>query len=318
MVQHDNVIRIEDSLMQEKIPMKNLIPLSLPRYPKISIITPCYNYGKYLEETIISVLQQGYPNLEYIIIDGGSTDNSIDIIKTYQNQLAYWISEKDNGLYDAIQKGFSKSTGEIMAWINADDLYHKNSFFTVAEIFSNFSCVNWLVGAYTFWDEYGRCIKVSQGQKFARYDFLSGNFKWVQQESCFWHRRLWEKAGSCVDITLRYAGDLDLWVRFSRHEQLYVTNALIGGFRLRSSNQLSVEHLPDYLEEAKWILKKEKLNKREKKIVIGYNIFRKIMKALSKIKIFNTNGIINTFRKLIFGPAKNLCFDRNTQKFELL
>jgi glycosyltransferase involved in cell wall biosynthesis len=286
-------------------------------YPKISIITPCYNSGKYLEETIISVLQQGYPNLEYIIIDGGSTDNSIDIINKYQNQLAYWISEKDNGIYDAVQKGFLKSTGEIMAWINADDLYHNRSFFIIAEIFSSFSCINWLVGASTHWDEYGRCINVSQSRKFTRYDFLIGDFKWLQQESCFWRRSLWEKAGSYVDAALRYAGDLDLWVRFFRSEQLYVTNALIGGFRIRSSNQLSLDHMPAYLEEARKILG-EGGAKTEKKILKKYSNFRKIIKFISKLRIFNTEGIINIYRKLKFGNVKDIHFNRYTQKFEIL
>jgi glycosyltransferase involved in cell wall biosynthesis len=103
--------------------------------PKISIITPNYNGGEYLEETIQSILTQNYPNLEYIIIDGGSTDNSVEIIKKYEDQLSFWVSEPDKGLYDAIQKGFDKSSGEIMAWLNSDDLYHKNAFFTVVEIF---------------------------------------------------------------------------------------------------------------------------------------------------------------------------------------
>jgi glycosyltransferase involved in cell wall biosynthesis len=109
-----------------------------------------------LEETILSVLDQNYPKLEYIIIDGASTDNSIEIIKKYENKLSYWVSEKDNGMYDAIQKGFEKSTGDIMAWINADDLYHRKSLFIVAELFQKFVEINWLVGASTQWDEYGR------------------------------------------------------------------------------------------------------------------------------------------------------------------
>jgi len=92
-------------------------------YPKISIITPSFNQGKYLEETIFSVLGQNYPNLEYIIIDGGSTDNSVDIIKKYENQLTYWISEPDNGQSHAINKGFMKATGGILAWLNSDDMY---------------------------------------------------------------------------------------------------------------------------------------------------------------------------------------------------
>ena len=139
----------------------------LKNYPKITIVTPNYNCEKYLEKTILSVINQNYPNLEYIIIDGGSNDSSIEIIKKYENYLTYWISEPDNGMYEAIQKGFDKSTGEIMAWINSDDMYHKNSFFTVADIFSNFKQVSWLTGANTNYDEFDRTVYVkhSYGHK---------------------------------------------------------------------------------------------------------------------------------------------------------
>ena len=101
------------------------------KYLKISIITPNYNGGKYLEATIKSIISQNYPNLEYIIIDGGSTDNSIDIIKKYEKHINYWTSEPDNGLYDALSKGLSISTGKIMGWLNSDDLLHPKSLFTI-------------------------------------------------------------------------------------------------------------------------------------------------------------------------------------------
>jgi glycosyltransferase involved in cell wall biosynthesis len=263
-------------------------------------------------------LEQNYPNLEYIIIDGGSTDDSVEIIKKYQNKLSYWVSEKDNGMYDAIQKGFEKSTGEVMAWINADDLYHRKSFFIIAELFSRFSCINWLVGASTHWDEFGRCVGIWQSRKFTKYDFLIGDFKWLQQESCFWRRSLWEKAGSCMNSKLRYAGDLDLWVRFFRFEQLYIIDALIGGFRMRSSNQLSLECMPQYLEEANNILNSETINIKDKKKIRQYKRFCLLMKFISKLKIFDVNKIMNKYKKNKFGYTKSLCFNRIIQQFELL
>src|SRR5690606_11897786 len=122
-------------------------------YQKISIVRPYFNRKTHLEEAIRSVLDQRYPNLEYIIIDGGSTDGSVDIIRKYETHLAYWVSEPDNGMYHAIQKGFQMSSGEIMGWLNSDDRLHTNSLFTLAEIFSQFSDVNWVQGIPTVIDE---------------------------------------------------------------------------------------------------------------------------------------------------------------------
>ena len=282
-------------------------------FPRISIVTPCFNSGKYLEETIQSVLEQDYPNLEYIIIDGGSTDNTLDIIGKYEDKLAYWVSEKDEGMYDAIEKGFKKATGEILAWINADDLYHRKAFFIIAEIFSKYQSVSWLVGATSFWDENGRGINVLISRKFTRFDFLMGDYQWLQQESCFFRRVLYEKAGSYLNTKLKYAGDFELWFRFFRYERLYVVNALIGGFRMRTANQLSLEHMPRYLEEVNTILKYEKLTKREKNKIRRYRIIYKIIFFLSNILI----GILNKYRKIEFGGTPNIRFNRIEQQFEI-
>src|SRR5450759_2806690 len=113
---------------------------------KISVITPSYNQGQFLEETILSVINQNYPNLEYFIIDGGSTDNSIEIIKKYEKHLTYWVSEKDNGQAHAINKGFKKATGDIVCWINSDDLLIQGAINTISNYFSRNPDVQFING----------------------------------------------------------------------------------------------------------------------------------------------------------------------------
>jgi len=109
----------------------------LNNYPKISIVTPSFNQGQYIEQTICSVLDQGYPNLEYFIIDGGSTDNTVEVIKKYESSLTYWVSEPDRGQSDAINKGLKYCTGDIFNWINSDDWYEPNIFFDIANVFNS-------------------------------------------------------------------------------------------------------------------------------------------------------------------------------------
>src|SRR6185295_16519519 len=113
---------------------------------KLSIITPSFNQAQFIEETILSVLDQNYENLEYIVIDGGSTDNSVDIIKKYESRIAYWISEKDQGQAHALNKGLARATGDIVAYLNSDDLYLPEAFARVIEYFNQHPQCQWLCG----------------------------------------------------------------------------------------------------------------------------------------------------------------------------
>jgi len=286
-------------------------------YPKISVVTPNFNQVNYLEETILSILNQGYPNLEYIIIDGGSTDGSVDIIKKYQKQLSYWVSEPDNGMYEAIQKGFDKSTGEIMAWINSDDMYYSKSFFTIGEIFSTLSDVNWLVGVSTLYDTIGRSLYAAPSRQFNKFDFYSYDYRWIQQESCFWRRSLWNKVDASLNTKLKYAGDLDLWLRFFRHETLYTIDALIGGYRIRGTNQLSYDHFDDYIEEANKQINEEIISDKDKIILKRYLILRRINRMISKFKFINIDKLLDYFKKSYFPPIRIIKYDFDNQKFNL-
>jgi glycosyltransferase involved in cell wall biosynthesis len=293
-------------------------------YPKISIVTLNFNGGAYLEQTIQSVLSQNYLNLEYIIIDGGSTDNSVTIIKKYESQLTYWVSEPDRGLYDAIQKGFNQSTGEIMAWINSDDLYHPKAFLIVAEIFE-FNEVNWLQGIPSIFDEVGRTVAVSGIKRWSKLDYYLGNFQWIQQESVFWKRSLRIKTGSKIDAEMKYAADLELWLRFFRYEKLFVTSALLGGFRQRANGQLSLDFLQEYLEEARAAIKIEVENTipKEERDLLGslkiYNVALSIIsfKFFKRIlnKIFYSRIIKN--KELYFSYPPMISFDRIKQEFKI-
>lgn len=197
---------------------------------KISIVTPSFNQAEYLEDTLLSVVEQTYPDLEYIVIDGGSTDDSVKIIKKYQHKLNYWVSEPDKGHYAAINKGFCLTTGEIMGWINSSDAYYPWTFETISEIFSQFPEVQWISGFASYFD-CGRAPRgVGSPDYKNRYDFLSGNCT-LQQESMFWRRNLWEAAGGGLDETLKYAADTELWFRFFQLAHLYNVNTLLGGFR---------------------------------------------------------------------------------------
>ena len=233
---------------------------------KISIATPSYNQGSFLEETILSVIGQNYLNLEYVIIDGGSTDDSIETIRRYEDRLAYWVSESDAGHYDAINKGFSRTTGDVMAWINSDDKYAPWAFQIVAEIFASLPEVEWLTSSYPIlWDEQGRAVACYYRGGFNRQSFFRGVYLppsehrktkgAIQQESTFWRRSLWERAGGYVDASLRLAADFELWARFFQHAELYSVQTPLGGFRLHG-DQRSVNRLDDYLEEADQVLQR--------------------------------------------------------------
>jgi len=229
-------------------------------YPKITIVTPSFNQGDYLESTIRSVIDQGYPNLEYIIIDGGSTDNSIDIIKKYASHLAYWVSEPDKGQYYAIDKGLRMATGEIMAWLNSDDMFHSGSLFTIASLFQENPDVEWLMGYPTFYTEDGYCFIDAYATipYWSRYRYYAGDHKYIQQESVSWRSSLWKKAGGFIDTDYKYAADMELWARFFRYAKLDATPYILSGFRIRNNNQASFNYKDQYTIEAKRIIKNER------------------------------------------------------------
>ncbi|HXY49226.1 MAG TPA: glycosyltransferase family 2 protein [Terriglobales bacterium] len=204
---------------------------SAASWPRISLVTPVFNSARYLEAALHSVLSQEYPNLEYIVVDGGSTDGTVEIIRRHATQLHTWISQPDRGMYDAINKGFALSSGEVMGWISATDLLHAGSLFVVGGVFRAFPQVEWITGRATGFNHEGMAVEVLRLRRWSRMRFLAGANRYIQQESTFWRRSLWERTGSRVDDSRRSASDFELWVRFFRQARLYTVDALIGGFR---------------------------------------------------------------------------------------
>ena len=205
-------------------------------WPPIVLVTPVYNSAHYIEQTIRSVLDQRYSNLEYFIIDGGSTDGTVEIIRKYEKEISGWISEPDRGMYDALNKGFAKSSNELMGWISATDVLHPFSLFVVGSVFRTFPGVEWITGNPTMVDELGMTVEVQRLPHWSRARVLMGANRHIQQESTFWRRSLWEKAGGRTEDSLRGGGDFELWLRFFRHAQLYSVDALIGAWRLHSDS----------------------------------------------------------------------------------
>jgi glycosyltransferase involved in cell wall biosynthesis len=226
-------------------------------WPRISMVTAVYNGEAYLEATIRSILDQGYPNLEYIIIDDGSTDGTPNIIRRYEDRLSFWTSHSNRGLYRSLNVGFARCSGDIMGWLNASDMLHLNSLFVVGSVFASFPHVRWITGHPTAFSADGMPIEIAAAiPRWSRYTFLAGDNKAIQQESTFWRRDLWQSAGGAMETTYRAEGDFELWVRFFRQAELYPVDSLIGGYR-RHENSLSSSDIRRYQRTCDGIIDKE-------------------------------------------------------------
>jgi glycosyltransferase involved in cell wall biosynthesis len=232
---------------------------------RISVVTPCYNAEKYIEETIESVLsQRGDFEIEYLIMDGGSTDRTLDIIKKYAgwiepgsfpvkcNKATFtYTSEKDEGMYDALAKGFRCVTGDIVAYVNSDDFYLPNAFSTVTEIFGKHPEVEWLTGMITSYNDRGQIIDCLLPFRFDRTFIQKGLcgtiLPFIQQETTFWKRRLVNDLNLDLLKKYKFAGDFYMWDTFAKSTNLYIIHSCLGGFRSRAG-QVS-EQRDKYFEE---------------------------------------------------------------------
>jgi len=205
---------------------------------RFSIITPSYNSGKYLEETILSVINQSYKNFEFILIDGGSTDNTLDIISKYEKHFTFWVSEKDSGQTNAINKGFKKAKGDLVTWVCADDLLYPDTLMTVANYIHQHNLSTDRIGVI-----YGQSLNftddgfssISYGGNINLRALLHHNPN-VLQIASFHSRNILDQIGY-LDESLTYCMDYDLWIRAIQNGELHYINELLGKFRLHPESK---------------------------------------------------------------------------------
>jgi glycosyltransferase involved in cell wall biosynthesis len=199
----------------------------------VSIVTPSYNQGNYLAETMRSVLEQDYLNIEYIVIDGASQDNSADVIRSFSDRLAYWVSEPDRGQTEAINKGFAQAHGEILAWINSDDVYTPGAFKQAVQYLRDHPDVGMVYSDLNFIDEHSRVV----GKFPARQTDLAHlrrGYVHIPQPAAFFRAKYWQQVGP-LDPSFFFAMDYDLWVRLAKVTKLqYFPGPIWAGFRLHS------------------------------------------------------------------------------------
>lgn len=261
---------------------------------KVSIVTPSYNQAAYLEETIQSVLSQDYPNVEYIIVDGGSTDGSVEIIKKYESQLAYWVSEPDAGQAAAINKGFKRATGDVLAWLNSDDKYAEGAIRKVMGLFNSDDQLELLYGDYFCFTNAGRVIakpKIAFDFNIALYVYLM-----IPQPSSFWTKSLYDNLGG-LNENFHFAFDYDFFLHAGR----YLKN-----------KPGSMRHEHDYFsyfrlhDESKTIRQQEKFKQERQKIREQFDYLSRPRMLKKALKIFYwTKTLYAFYAQRGFVPLRN-------------
>jgi glycosyltransferase involved in cell wall biosynthesis len=203
--------------------------------PLVSIVTPSFNQASYIEATIQSVLEQDYPRIEYIIVDGGSTDGTVDVIKKYAGRFASWVSEPDKGQTDAINKGFARAQGDILAWINSDDTYEPGAIAAAVKYLQENPDVGLVYGDCNFINESGRVIgKFNAAQ--TDLPLLRRGYVHIPQQASFFRADLWRQVGP-LDPSFYFAMDYDLWTRLAARSEIKYVPQTWANFRLHTSGK---------------------------------------------------------------------------------
>jgi len=248
---------LQDNILEGGLQTRGLFKKeSKPGKPLVSVITVCFNSEKYLEQTIQSVVNQTYDNIEYIIIDGGSTDNTLNTIKKYDNKIAYWISEPDKGMYDAMNKGMRLMNGDIWACLNSDDQYYLDTLEKIVFYFSKDPNVDIIFGNLDFVTDNGEFIYRRFFPKFNLNRIMRMNYSLsaISQPTIFLRRFVIENVGY-FDTSYNYASDMDYFIRVGKSCRIQHINSTLTKFRLHS-NALSAKMMIKQLEEGHSISRK--------------------------------------------------------------
>ncbi len=203
--------------------------------PLVSIITPSFNQARFLEATMQSVFSQDYPRIEYIVVDGGSTDGSVDTIKKHQARLAWWVSEQDQGQTDALNKGFARASGEILAWINSDDVYELNAVSSAVEYLLAHPEVGMVYADCNYISENGNVLgKFPAAQ--TDYKLLREGYVHIPQQTTFFRAELYKQVAP-LDSSFYFAMDYDLWTRLAAHTTFKYLPQTWANFRLHTSGK---------------------------------------------------------------------------------
>jgi glycosyltransferase involved in cell wall biosynthesis len=250
-------------------------------YPKISVITPSYNQGIYIEETIQSVLNQNYPNLEYIIIDGGSSDSTVEIIKKYESKIDFWVSEKDKGQADAINRGFAKATGDVLCWLNSDDYFFPETLKYVASQL-NIEKKEILFGEVDHIFEPDKAVKHSNVKnKYENYNLEL--YDYIIQPGSFWTKKVWESTG-VVDENLHFVFDWEWFLRAKKNNtEFKYSNKVMSMYRVHAAHKTS-NGGEKRQKEIEYILKKYSDEKMVKAFIFMRDERSKVDEILQAVK----------------------------------
>lgn len=276
-------------------------------YPSISVVIPSFNQGQYIEETIVSVLGQQYPNLELLVIDGGSTDNTVEILEKYSDKISYWHSKKDKGQADAINQGINLSSGEVVCWLNSDDMYLPGTLLDIGKRFRGLTDKNYLVygSALTINQINGSLISGSHlASQFDAFTLTYNDF--IVQPSSFWTRKLWQATGE-LNPNYHYVLDWDWFIRASKFAEFEYVNRFYSVYRFHELHKTSIGGVERRKEIVELVAKysSEYWKDLYTEVDVRYVAINKIRKLLDLLKIPKRKSVLPLFFPKLMHTLKN-------------